>query len=377
MVLLGYSIEEVAYKMYTLYADDQLIYSPDYLEENLMIENPYYEKESNKAGSCQFVIFNTNPYYDQIKPLKTSITVKENGKDVWYGRVLNTSNDFNNRKTVYCEGMLSFFCDSIIRPYEFESKTLQEMFNYYLEAHNSQVEYWKQVTVKKFDVEDIYGAKKWESTGYKNTKDVINELVEDYGGYLIFERDAEKKINYLSYVKQPDIPSSNQEIEFGDNLLNVTDAVNPENIYTCLIPIGYDSEGNKITIESVNHGQDYIESKIGVERYGKVFNEYTYDMDISSPQELLEKAKTTLEKQIEEARTITVKAFDKHLLDPEHIIPIDVYSILKVNSDPHNIHENQMCTKIKINMDDPADSEFTIGALPTSIADIIAKQQSK
>lgn len=356
--------------MFTVYADDQLIYSPDYIEDNLIIESPTYEKEANKSGTAQFVIYNTNPYYDKIKPLKTVISIKNDDKEVWYGRVLNTSNDFNNRKTVYCEGMLSFFVDSIVRPYEYESKTMSEMMNIYISNHNSQVDDFKKVTIKTIDVEDIYGAKKWESTSYRSTKEAIESIVDDYGGYLILEH--EKNGNFLSYLKNPGY-TSNQEITFGENLLNVTDAVNPENIYTVMIPIGYDSEGNKITIESVHGGKDYLEHAEGISKFGRVYSEYTFEEDIATPQELLEKATKKLNDQITDARSITIKAYDLHVTHPE-IKPIDVYNIIRVKSEVHNIDENQMCSRVKISLDSLSDSEYTFGALSTTIADMVAKQ---
>lgn len=356
--------------MYTMYADDQLIYSPDYIEDNLIIESPTYEKEANKSGSAQFVIYNTNPYYDKIKPLKTMISIRNDDKEVWYGRVLNTSNDFNNRKTVYCEGMLSFFVDSIVRPYEYESKTLREMIDIYISNHNSQVEDFKKITLKTCDVEDLYGAKEWKQSSYRTSKDCWEALLSDYGGYLKFEH--EKNTNYLSYLKNPG-HELNQEITFGENLLNVTDAINPENIYTILIPIGYDGEGNKITIEPVNDNKDYIESADGIAKFGRIFSEYTFEDDIATPEELLQKGRKKLEDQISDARSITIKAYDLSVTHPE-LAPIDVYSIIRVVSEVHNIDERQICTKVKINLDSLSDSEYTIGALPTTIADMVAKQ---
>ncbi|MBO7449047.1 MAG: phage tail protein [Clostridiales bacterium] len=359
--------------MYTMYADGQLLYSPDFVDENLIVLSPYYEKEANENGSCQFDILKDNPYYSKLKELKTLITVKDDDEEVWRGRILNTSNDFDNRKTVYCEGTLSFFVDSIMRPYSYHSKTVVEMLQILISNHNSQVEDWKKFSIGTIDIEDLYGPRDWESEDYVKSKDLLNNILNDYGGYFMIGYN-EKDGNTFSYVNSPGIYSS-QSIEFGENLLDVTTEVNPENIFTVLIPISYDSEGNMITVAPVNDGKDYIESAYGIERYGKIYSYYVFEEDISDPNILLEKGRKYLEDCLKSARNITIQAIDIHALHPD-IKRVDVYDLIKVHSEPHDIDEYEMCTKVKIDLEDITQSEYVIGTLPMDLADIVSKQDS-
>lgn len=75
-------------------------------------------------------------------------------------------------------------------------------------------------------------------------------------------------------MKKPGKTNS-QVIEFGTNLLDITEYITAENVFTVLIPLGErqkDSSGNetgRLTIESVNSGKDYIESATGIKAVWK------------------------------------------------------------------------------------------------------------
>ena len=355
--------------MYQIYANDNLIYSPDLVSDNLFITSPSYSKEVNKSGSCNFYIYPENPFYDKIEVLKTVIVVKENGNEVWRGRILKAEKDFDKRKAIECEGALSFLVDSIIRPHEHD-KTMPEQFRYIINEHNNQVEAFKQFEVGDITVEDIYGSKTWEEKTYKTALDMINAFLDDYGGYLVVSYNPSTSKNVISYLANPS-RSSNQTIEFGENLLKLSDTTNPANVFTVLIPIGYDSEGNKIDITPINDGKDYIESAEGIATYGRVVKDNTFDKDYTSAQDLITDAQAFLEKNVKASRTIEINALDLHMLDP-NIDRIDIYDLVKVESKPHNINEYQMCSKISINMESPESSEYTIGTVPSGIESLLA-----
>lgn len=356
--------------MYTVYADKRLLYSPDRIDENYTISSAICEKEINKSGSFKFTINMENPCYDHLQILKTLITIKDDDDEFWRGRVLSIERGFDNQKIVTCEGIYSFFVDSVIRPYEYTC-TMKEHFTKIIENHNKQVEDFKRFKIKKIDVEDLYGSKKWSETNHSKTKDAIDDIVSDYGGYIVIDND-ESGSNTISYVKNPNT-YSNQSIEFGNNLLDVNISINPNNVFTVLIPIGYDANDNKITIESVNEGRDYIESEEGVKKFGKVYESHVFDQNVSSPTELLSLAKKFLADNLKESQTITVNAVDLHAIDPS-IRRIDIYQLIKVTTQPHDIDEYEMCTKVTINIQDPSSNEYTIGTVPLKITDIVAQK---
>ena len=357
--------------MYAVYADNQLLYSPDMVDDGYIITEPVLTKEMNKSGSFEFKIFDSNPHFSTLSPLKTQIRVTDNDEEIWRGRVLNIEKDFDNRRAVYCEGVLSFLVDSIIRPYTKVNRSMADQFRYYISKHNEMVEAYKQFTIKTIDVDDLYGNIDWESTSYEKTNDVIDSLVSNYGGYLVV--GYEDGQNTISYLKNPGRESI-QTINFGENLLDVTETIDSSSVFTALIPIGYDANNNKITIESVNQGNDYIVSETGADKFGIIFFQYTFEQVISTPSELLTIAQDFLSKNINIYRTISLKALDLHLIDPS-INKFDVYDIIKVESDPHGINEYEMCTMVSIDLENPEDSEYTIGTIPEGITDSINSTQ--
>ena len=358
--------------MYSIYADDNLVYSPDLVSDGMFITNPTYEKEINKAGSCTFYIYPENPMYNAISALKTRISVKEDNVEVWRGRVLTIDMSFDKAKKIYCEGIYSFFIDSIVRPFK-HTKTMAEQFTYIITQHNAQVENYKKFTVGTIDVDDVYGSKEWEATDYQTAKDLIEGILSDYGGYLVVSFSGETQT--ISYRKDPS-RYSNQGIEFGENLLNLTDSLNPSNVFTVLIPIAYDANQNKITIESVNDGKDYLESESGIAQFGRIMYCNTFSEDISTPAELKQKGIDFLNSNIKASRTIATKAVDMHFLNPD-IDRIDIFDLVKVHSVPHNLDEYQMCSKIKIDMEDASNNEYVIGTVPEGIESILAGNAGK
>ncbi len=356
--------------MYTVRANDALIYSPDMVEEGLFITSPTITKEVNKAGSFEFGIYSANPYYNLLQPLKTIITVYDDNTEFWRGRVVNIERGFDNRRTVYCEGTLSFFVDSIIRPHD-HTKTMAEQLRYLVEQHNSQVDNFKKFKVAEIDVDDPYGSIQWKSDTYERTKEKIENIVTTYGGYLVAK--YENGENTLYYLKDPS-KYSTQTIDSSVNLLDLTESINPSNVYTALIPIAYDSKGNKITIVSVNDNLDYITSSEGVEKFGLIFYSHTFSENINTPADLKAKAIEMLEKNLKASRTVAIKAYDLHMVDPS-IDKIDIYDKFTVQSTIHDITEYDMCSKVSINLENPENSEYTIGTIPEGItADVSTLQ---
>lgn len=359
--------------MYTVYADKQLIHSPLLADEGRIIFDATYEKEINKSGTFQFGIYDTNPFYEYIKPLKTIIVVKENDKIVWFGRALSYEKNFDNLKTVSCEGAMSFFNDILLDPFN-HTKNLSEQLNYILTKYNNMADVSKQVTLKEITVTDLYGNREWTSSEYVTVLSLIENILSDYGGYLLFEYDYELSKTYISYIEDPG-KKINQKIEFGSNLLDMTLSIDPENIFTVLVPIGYDSNGNRITIETVNQGKNYIISEESVDIYGIVMYCHTFNEDIVSPQDLLNKAIQFLNNNSLQAVTLEINAVDLHLIN-NNLESIDIYDVVEVHSLPHKINSYEMCTRVSVDIQSPDNSEYIIGPIPKGIVSY-ATQETK
>lgn len=348
--------------MYTIYADGIPLYSPNLANEGYGVINPKLTVELNKAGSLTFILPPNNVMYDSIQKLKTIITVMQDEDEVFRGRVLHDEKDFYNRKDIYCEGELSFLLDSIQRPYSFQGN-IPELFTQFINNHNSQVDTWKQFLIGEITVTDKNDYINRENSDYSNTLDEMNaKLVDTHGGYLRPRFQDEKR--YIDYVEEYGKKNS-QVIEFGLNMLDISEYISADEVFTVLIPLGaeqQDEEGNnagRLTIASVNNGKDYIEDADAIALFGRIWKVEKWD-DVTIASNLLTKGNTFLKNGIEMAVSLTMKAIDLHLVnvDTERI---KLGDFVRVVSLPHKLDKYFLCSKIVIDLVNADKTEFTLG----------------
>lgn len=296
----------------------------------LEIFNAKLELELNKTGSFEFTIYPKHIRYDELKKMKSIITIYQNEELIFKGRILDDESGFYNQKQVICEGVLTFLIDSVVRPYDYSTETRlspKELLIKFIDSHNEQMkdDVEKQFIIGTVDVEDTDELVPMTSTEYKNTWDSIqSSLVEKLGGYL-YIRYTESG-NYIDYVKDFDT-YSNQPITLGKNLLDITRNAKGENLATAIIPIGKveNSETNEnltfsfgdtpTLIQDDIYGlKDYIYSASKVEEYGFIYKAITFD-NIGSLDDMQPKAIATLQNELNLLTTIELKAVDLSVIN--------------------------------------------------------------
>lgn len=221
--------------MYSIYVDGKLLYSPLLIDDGYLVLNPKLTMELSKAGSLTFLIPPKNPMYSSIQKLKSIVTVYDNDEEIFRGRVLYDEKDIFGKKNVYCEGELAFLIDSIQRPYEFTGD-IPDLFKKFIDAHNEQVEEEKRFIIGEITVTDPNNYINRSNTNYTNTWDEINaKLIETHGGYIRPRLVNGKR--YIDLVKSYGLQNS-QTIEFGKNILDISEYITAENVFTVLIPLG-------------------------------------------------------------------------------------------------------------------------------------------
>lgn len=349
--------------MYTIYADDALLYSPG--DEELSALSPVLETQCNAAGTLTFVLLPEHPLYNALHKLRTRIIVKQDDKIIWRGRVLEAEIDFYRQKTVTCEGELTYLVDSVLHPYKLADYdgTAAGLFRLYLTRHNEAVSEAQQFQIGDVDIETLSSV---ENTGYGNTWDEISDnLLDVHGGFLRIRYDGD--VRYLDWTKESGT-SCGQVIRFGENLLDLSEYVSASEVVTCLIPYAGQSD-SKITISSVNGGKDYIEDEAGVALYGRIWG--VTEFDTKDAAKLLEMAKANLQKRLKETITITISAVDLHLLDV-NAESFHVGDKVRVVSPPHAIDAEYTCTAISLDLVNPDQSEYTFGTPETGMASTTA-----
>ena len=356
--------------MYTIYSDGNLVYAPHLSDAGCGVFTPQLTVELNKAGSLAFVMPPDNVMYDSINKLSSIITVKQDDNELFRGRVLNDEKDFYNQKKNYCEGELAFLIDSIQRPYTYTG-TVANLFKKFISNHNSRVEDTKKFTVGTISVTNSDKEITVKGEDYCTTMDAITDkLLEVYGGYLVTRGSGNTR--YIDWVETSG-DNSSQSIEFGYNLLDVTEYISGEDLFTVLVPIGKRQTNDNgdftgyVNISSVNNGKDYIENAAAVSLFGRIETSESWG-EVEDPSELKTLGEAYLSKCIELAVTLTVKAIDLNLLDVNYE-RIRLGDWVRVVSPPHNLDKWFQCTKIVYDLIDPEKTEYVFGVEYTSFTD--------
>lgn len=339
--------------------------------ESLKIINPKLTQEINKVGSFTFTIYPDHPYYNNIIKMKSIITVYEEGieEPLFRGRVYDEKEGFYNEKQVSCEGELAFLLDSIQRPWNFKGSPT-ELLAYFIEQHNSQMDSTRQFALGNVTVVDANDYITRADSGYSKTWDAINEkLIKGLGGYLWTRH--QNGIAYIDYLQDFDV-LSNQAIEFGKNLVDLSKQVKATSFATAIIPLGAkitDEEGNetgeRITIADVNEGVDYVYNADAVAIHGYIFTTNTWD-DVTQASNLKRKAQEYIDGMAQFTASINISAADLNgaTIDGE---PVNVNSFrigryVSVKTKPHGIDQNFIVSKLTRELLKPETTKLTLGA---------------
>lgn len=342
--------------MYEVYCDSFLLYN-DQLEEYKIFE-PKAELELNKIGRFDFKIFSNHPSFNNMKRLKSIITVYQDDFLMFRGRILNDEQGFYNEKNVECESEIAFLVDSIQRPYDFNG-TPAELFKQFIENHNSQVEEAHRFIVGNVTVTDPNDYIARSDSEYLNTWESIQKkLLETLGGYIWIRHESTG--NYIDYLADLNILSP-QKIEFGKNLLDLKRQTKGEDIATAIIPLGAKEEGseNRLTIESVNNGVDYVYNQDAVDTYGWIFRKQTWD-DVTEASNLLTKGTAYLNEQMQMLYSIDLNAADLATVD-KTVESFHLGTKVSVTTEPHSIDQLFLVSKLSIDLLKPASNKLTLG----------------
>lgn len=365
--------------MFYIYSDGAVLYSPQHAAVNkgYIAINPRLSVELNKAGNFSFTILPDNLQYDKIQPLKTIITIRQNNKEIFRGRVTDVTTDIFLQKTVYAEGELAFLLDSIQRPYEYEG-TVAGLFTMLINGHNAQVDEEKRFTVGNITAVSAEEVTHVKVSDYSDTfSEITSRILDAYGGYLKISANGEAR--YINYISAYDTDST-QPVEFGQNMVTLDAGGNATDIFTVLIPLGAAVKGEggemkPLDITSVNGGLDYIESADGIEKYGRIVRTYTWS-HIDNANELLSKGREYLSFGIAENSTLAIRAVDMHLLDGS-IDAIRLGGYVNIQAAPHGITRPEICAKMDIDLISPENTVYTFGepkkTLTENVVQVIKK----
>lgn len=366
---------------YKILYDDKIIYDP-YSDE--VIIDPKLSAESNAAHYFDFTISPLHPLHNSIEKRSGMVTVYSDNTKLFVGYISEIEEDFNGYKDVTCVGVLDYLGDTLVRPYSTISgeqeltapSSFDGYFQWLIDQHNSHVlDSRKQFTVgvNQAGLLDKNNYIYRSSTQIPTTASEIENKILDYGGYLSIRYEGDT--NVLDFYADTH-ESNTQIIDFGVNLIDFKRTSSTDKQYTAVRPMGATPQSTgsgeqqkPITISSLPDGGtsypditkigDVVYSISGVQRYG--YREYSYsNTDITTQTYLLDAACTQLQRLISPSLTLDIRAVDMALFVDgfEHL---DIGQAVRVRSKPHNIDEYLMVTSIDLDLQDPGNTEYTLG----------------
>jgi hypothetical protein len=396
--------------------DKRLIYAPN--NRNALVLSPKLTREVSKGGSLSFTMTRDHEQYESLQKMSTCITVEQDDKEIWRGRVLSHEADWYNRRVIYCEGALSYFNDSAITPFNYEGK-LAQFLQHLIDAHNQQCGNMKMkrfelgtVTAALGDLVVHYGDRDSYGVGedYGSTWDIIDKMVlKVYGGYAYCTFDAATGNNVLNYCDQAYEADRlvNQTIEYGVNLLDFTEKTDTNSLFTRVYPMGskhtveetkwkwkflwwgekytesheerygisgtdaatvnkYLPKGYSYRLDSSDGDCGWIQNDAAAQKFGIVSALGEYDTD--SDNDTFAAGVQDLQKNSLMVTSYTVKAVDLRDAgyDKDRLTFAGYAHII---SKPHSIDVIMLCTKLVEPLDQPDKKEYTFGMTRQTLTD--------
>lgn len=309
--------------MFEITVNGQTLYHPNSLD--CTVTNAVIHEKLNDAGYMDITIPYSNPVFDELQERKGKIVVYKDNVELWYGELRDISVDFSKNKTLYVVGEASYLNDTVQPQREIKGtkyQILQEILN----QHNSMVESDKQ----------------FEAGAIGNNANKPMEIVTDWEYSLdairnhLCEEEEYFRIRHVNGVRYIDImpldnygKHSEQDIVFGDNLLDYVEESTGEKIATICIPLGSTQEEggienyeNYITCESANNGKNYVELQGAIARLGRITKVVHFNV-LSDPQALVTAALNYLQSAQYAKMTLKLSAVDLSVLHTD----IDNYSV--------------------------------------------------
>lgn len=396
--------------------DKRLIYAPN--NRNALVLSPKLTREVSKGGSLSFTMTRDHEQYESLQKMSTCISVEQDDKEIWRGRVLSHEADWYNRRVIYCEGALSYFNDSAITPFNYEGK-LAQFLQHLIDAHNQQCGNMKMkrfelgtVTAALGDLVVHYGDRDSYGVGedYGSTWDIIDKMVlKTYGGYAYCTFNAATGNNVLNYCDQAYEADRlvNQTIEYGVNLLDFTEKTDTNSLFTRVYPMGskhtveetkwkwkflwwgekytesheerygisgtdaatvnkYLPKGYSYRLDSSDGDCGWIQNDAAAQKFGIVSALGEYDTD--SDNDTFAAGVQDLQKNSLMVTSYTVKAVD--LRDAGYDKDrLTFASYAHIISRPHSIDVIMLCTKLVEPLDQPDKKEYTFGMTRQTLTD--------
>lgn len=360
--------------MYKVYCDGYILHDPERDDRTCLVMNGKVQKVANCADGFVFTIYPQNTNADRISKMTSKIEVVKDGETIFTGRPVSYTEGWNGQKTWQCEGVFALLNDTVIRPYRYTG-TVRGYLQMLLNQHNAAAESEKQFTLGTVTVTDPNDTIVRSNSDYTSTmKELLDKTVGHMGGYLV-TTVGENTIT-LDYIADS-TDGTGQSIGIAKNLIDFKRDQDGTKIATALIPLGAKDEetGERVTIASVNSGNDYIVDNEAAAEYGLIFATEKWD-DVTIPANLLRKAQAKLQELKTCVPRITLTALDLSIVD-QNIEPIRLLDYVTVIDNTHQASGRYLITERTYNISNPENDKITFGGEQATISGQTARNRQE
>lgn len=345
-------------------------------------------KGINTIDSFSFTMNAKNPGFGACYEYKTLVSVYNTNKNRYdfTGRILyvNPSMEDNGTvlESVICESYLGFLCDSQ-QPYVAEKNwTVNELFSHLIDRHNAQVEEYKRFKVGTITVTDpnnnLYVGIQRDNTW----KVIEDKLIGTLGGEIQYRIESDGI--YLDYLVNIGATRTTA-IALSNNMKAISRENNPADYISRLIPLGAkltttNADGQeeeteeRLTIESVNGGVNYIDIPEGIDAFG-IRVGYHYWDDVTQASVLLTKAQNWLAEHNKIQVKYAVTALDLSLIGLQ-IDDFQVHDYHPIKNSILGIDDTARIIKKNIDICEEVKSTIELGDNLKNLSEIQREQDS-
>ena len=323
---------------YKIIADGEII--GDLSDAELAYYNGRLEEAINESGRFEFSMNGANPKVKMVSPMLSVVELRQGNTTRWRGRITSATRNKYNVISFVSEGVLAWLRDILIEPpVSYSGLSAQTFITFVLAQYNASCSPNHQIYVGEIDKNTKISL---SVTEYLSAFDLLSILISQNGGYFTVSYTGTS--SFLNYFAEPD--TAGQEINFAENLLDITQVTDATKIITVLT-----AKSKFGTYEAINED--------AVAKYGKIYA-YQYFDNVSSTDELHQQANDYLNSMILGGQSITVTAVDLSLLDAD-IAPFAVGNTARVKSAPHGIDISMVVSRKITDINNPAASQITLG----------------
>ena len=323
---------------YRIIADGEII--GDLSDTELAYYNGRLEEAINESGRFEFSVNGANPKVKMVSPMLSVIEIRQGNTTRWRGRLTSVTRNKYNAVSVVCEGVLAWLRDILIEPpVNYSGLSAQTFISYVLAQYNASCSPNHQIHVGEIEKKKKITL---SATEYLSAFDLLSILISQNGGYFTVSYSGTS--SFLNYFAEPD--TAGQEINFAENLLDITQVTDATKVITVLI-----AKSRAGTYEATNED--------AVAKYGKIYA-YKFFDHVHSSTEFHPMVDEYLNSMILGGQSITVTAVDLSLLDAD-IAPFAVGNTARVKSAPHGIDISMVVSRKITDINNPAASQITLG----------------